>query len=126
MSNEMVVYKCLKCGETVEILTGEARSLTCCGQDMVEIKANTVDAAVEKHVPTYTVEGDLMVVRVGEVTHPMDEDHYIEWIAHVHEGRICRVNLKPGDEPVAKFAYKPGGTLYAMCNKHNLWKKDVE
>ena len=67
-----------------------------------------------------------MTVRVGEVTHPMDEDHYIEWIAHVHDGRVCRVNLKPGDEPVAKFAYKSGGTLYAMCNKHNLWKKDVE
>lgn len=126
MENEMVVYKCLKCGETVEILTGECRSLTCCGQDMVEITANSVDAAVEKHVPTYTVEGDLMIVRVGEVTHPMDEDHYIEWIAHVHDGRVCRVNLKPGDEPVAKFAYKAGGTLYAMCNKHNLWKKDVE
>lgn len=126
MENELVVYKCLKCGETVEILNGECRSLTCCGEDMVEVEANTVDAAVEKHIPTYTVEDGIMTVKVGEVTHPMDEDHYIEWIAHVHDNRVCRVDLKPGDEPVARFAYKSGGTLYAMCNKHNLWKKDVE
>ena len=124
--NELVIYKCDMCGEEVEILNGECRSLTCCGQDMREITANTVDAAVEKHVPSYTVEGDLIVVKVGEVTHPMDEDHYIEWIAHVHDNRVCRVNLKPGEEPTAKFAYKPGATIYAMCNKHGLWKVDVK
>ena len=126
MENELVVYKCNMCGETVEILNGQCRSLTCCGQDMVEVVANTVDAATEKHIPSYTVEGDLLVVKVGEVTHPMDEDHYIQWIAHVHDNRVCRVDLKPGDEPTAKFAYKPGATLYAMCNKHGLWKIDVK
>ena len=126
MENELVVYKCNMCGETVEILNGECRSLTCCGQDMVEVIANTVDAATEKHVPTYTVEGDLLIVKVGEVIHPMDEDHYIQWIAHVHDNRVCRVNLKPGDEPVAKFAYKPGAKIYAMCNKHGLWSADVK
>lgn len=126
MENELVVYKCNMCGETVEILNGQCRSLTCCGQDMDEVVPNTVDAAVEKHVPSYTVEGDLLVVKVGEVTHPMDEDHYIQWIAHVHDNRVCRVDLKPGDVPVAKFAYKPGATLYAMCNKHGLWKIDVK
>ena len=126
MMNELVIYKCDICGEEVEILNGECRSLTCCGQDMKEITANTVDAAVEKHVPSYTVEGDLIEVKIGEVTHPMDEDHYIEWIAHVHDNRVCRVNLKPGEEPIAKFAYKPGATIYAMCNKHGLWKVDVK
>ena len=70
--------------------------------------------------------GDIIEVTVGEVIHPMDADHYIEWIAHVYENRVCRVNLKPGDVPTAKFAYKPGATLYAMCNKHGLWKVDVQ
>ena len=126
MENELTIYKCLQCGETVEILTGECRSLTCCGQDMVEVTANSVDAAVEKHVPVYTIEGDLINVTVGEVVHPMDEDHYIEWIAHVHDNRVCRVNFKPGDVPTAKFAYKAGATIYAMCNKHGLWKAEVK
>lgn len=126
MENELVIYRCSKCGETVEILNGECRSLTCCGEDMKEIVPNTVDAAQEKHVPVYEVADGLLTVRVGEVTHPMDEDHYIEWIAHVHDNRICKVTLKPGDVPEAKFAYKPGATIYAMCNKHGLWKAEVK
>ena len=68
----------------------------------------------------------LFTVTVVEVTQPMDEDHYIQWIAHVHDNRVCRVDLKPGDAPVAKFAYKAGATIYAMCNKHGLWKADVQ
>ena len=126
MENDLVIYKCNKCGETVEIINGECRSLTCCREDMVEVRANTVDASLEKHVPVYELNDNIITVKVGEVIHPMDEDHYIEWIAHVYENRVCRVNFKPGDEPIAHFAYKKGATIYAMCNKHGLWKKDVE
>ncbi len=123
--SELIIRKCDSCGALVEEIDecGCACKIQCCGKEMRVLKANSVDAAFEKHVPNYEVNGDEII---ASVNHVMDEDHYIEWIAHVYENRVCRVNLKPGDEPVAKFAYKPGATLYAMCNKHGLWKVEVQ
>ena len=45
-----------------------------------DTKENLADAAVEKHVPVYTVEGNHVHVVVGETKHPMLEEHFIEWI----------------------------------------------
>lgn len=120
------VYKCMICGTTVEILNGNGNSLTCCGQNMIELKANTTDAAVEKHVPAIQIVEKEVLVKVGDVEHPMDEDHYIAWIAMVSDDKVEKVYLKPGDKPEAKFNYIPGATVYAYCNKHGLWKKDVQ
>lgn len=41
----------------------------------------TTDAAVEKHVPAYEVNGNIVTVKVGSVEHPMLPAHYIEWIS---------------------------------------------
>ena len=40
-----------------------------------------IDAAVEKHVPVWTVENDIVHVKVGSVEHPMLPEHYIEWVS---------------------------------------------
>ena len=50
---------------------------------MSEVVANTEDAAHEKHVPFTDIEEDIVYVKVGEVDHPMTEDHYITWVAAV-------------------------------------------
>ena len=98
----------------------------CCGQKMTVLEPNTTDAAVEKHVPEYKVEGDTVTVTVSSVEHPMVDEHYIQWISlQTNEGNQRRV-LKPGDKPVAVF--KLNGTekveaAYAYCNLHGLWKK---
>ena len=84
---------------------------------------NSVDAAVEKHVPTYEVEGNEIVVKVN---HVMEEEHFIEWITLVSENKEETVMLSPEKVAEARFEYIPGSTLYAYCNKHGLWKKDVE
>ena len=54
--------------------------MTCCGQPLENLTANTVDASVEKHTPVVEVKGENIVVKVGSVEHPMTEEHYIEWI----------------------------------------------
>ena len=74
---EVEFYKCEKCGNVIELINGDESHITCCGEKMTKLKANTVDAAAEKHVPFYEVDGDIMEVRVGEVMHPMEENHYI-------------------------------------------------
>ena len=122
----MKFYKCEKCGKIVGMVKGSACPTMCCGDEMVEIIPGSTDAAVEKHVPVYTVEGGKVCVQVGDVAHPMLPEHYIEWIALQTKEGNQRKSLQPGDEPKACFAITEGDeveAVYAYCNLHSLWKK---
>ena len=97
----------------------------CCGQQMKEIIPGTTDAAVEKHVPVYTVEGNKVMVTVGSAEHPMLPEHYIEWVSLQTKQGNQRKALKPGDAPKVCFAICEGDeveAVYAYCNLHSLWK----
>lgn len=86
---------------------------------------NTVDAAREKHVPVVEVKDGKTIVRVGEVPHPMEEAHYIQWIEILFDGRVGRQYLKPGDKPEATFDITPEKfTVREYCNLHGLWKTE--
>jgi superoxide reductase len=84
---------------------------------------NTVDAAKEKHVPVVeSVDGGVKV-KVGDVAHPMEEKHYIEWIEIMADGEIYRKFLNPGDAPEAVFSISASQVnARAYCNIHGLWK----
>lgn len=117
-------YKCKKCGKVVAMLKGSPCDTMCCGEAMTELTANTTDAAVEKHVPVVTVNGNTVEVNVGSVTHPMEEKHFIEWIALETKNGNQLKYLKPGDAPKAVFALTDGDEVvrvYAYCNLHGLW-----
>ena len=120
MTKVKEVYRCAICGNIVEIMHMAGGTLTCCGQPMELLTENTVDAAKEKHVPV-AIEGGYKV-KVGSVEHPMQDNHYIEWIELVEENKIQRVHLKPGDKPEAVF-YTDCKNVYAReyCNLHGHW-----
>ena len=119
-------YVCPICGNIIEIVGKKKNDVVCCGKAMEVLEANTTDAALEKHVPVFEIIDDTIIVTVGETIHPMEEDHYIEWIEVISENEVCRKYLNPGDEPKASFKYITGSTIYAYCNKHSLWKCDVK
>lgn len=122
---EQKYYKCSVCGKIIAVVKDTPVPVMCCGKKMEEIIPGTVDAAVEKHVPVYKQDGDKIYVSVGEVEHPMLEEHYIEWIAVQTDAGVYRKTLKPSDEPKACFALCCGEKLeavYAYCNLHGLWK----
>jgi len=123
MTNRYEIYKCNICGNIVEVLHSGKGQLVCCGQPMVLLKENTVDASYEKHVPVVTKEGEGFEVKVGSAPHPMGETHYIEWIEILTDGRVLRQFLKPKDEPKAYFKEdKEDVTAREYCNLHGLWK----
>lgn len=111
------------CGNIVEAVHGGAGELFCCGQPMRRYRGNTVDAALEKHVPVVERTEDGIKVTVGTVLHPMEEGHYIEWIEVVADGRVMRNHLRPGMPPVAEFRCTPTTfTVREYCSLHGLWK----
>ena len=119
---KLSVFKCSKCGNIVELMHVGGGELVCCGEKMRQLKENTTDAAQEKHVPVF----DGGKVKVGSVAHPMQEDHYIEWVEVINGERVCRQFLNPGEEPAAEFnCAKPGTTMREYCNKHGLWKAGI-
>ena len=119
-------YICKHCGNVIEKVEDKGVPVVCCGEVMKELQAGIEDAAFEKHIPVYTVEGDTVHVFVGEVEHPMEKEHYIMWIAQVSENRITRVKLHPEQATETRFPYISGATLYAYCNKHGLWKTTIK
>ncbi len=122
---EQQFYKCRKCGQIVAMVKRTGSPLICCGEEMVLMKANTTDGAKEKHVPVYKVDGNMVRVVIGETAHPMQENHYIEWISLQTSLGNQRKVLKPGDAPEAAFVMMEGEEIqavYAYCNLHGLWK----
>jgi superoxide reductase len=122
--SDVSFYRCEKCGNIVALIKRGGGVLSCCGQAMTKLEANSTDAAREKHVPVVAKENGKIKVTVGSVLHPMLTEHSIEWIALVSDGQIKLSYLKPGMEPKAEFDEVSSGTVYAYCNKHGLWKTD--
>ena len=123
---EVKFYRCPICGNVIELIDGDSKRITCCGKNMELLVANTVDAAVEKHVPVYKKEDDKLIVSVGDVIHPMINEHYIMWIAMVYDNKVVRVDLLPNEAPETVFDYVKNAEVYAYCNLHGLWKATVE
>jgi superoxide reductase len=117
------VYKCSVCGNIVEVVHAGMGELVCCGQPMRLLKENSVDASKEKHVPVIEKTATGFTVKIGSIPHPMEKEHYIEWIEAIIDGRVYRRQLKPGEKPEAEFCI-PGTTIVAReyCNLHGLWK----
>ena len=125
------IYKCDVCNIIVEVVHSGVGELVCCGQPMQLKKENTEDAAQEKHVPVVEKTETGIKVKVGSVDHPMTEEHYIEWIEVICDGKVSRTFLKPGDKPEAEFCCADPSkccadlskvTARAYCNLHGLWK----
>lgn len=126
MKEKIKYYKCPICGNIIEIVSGDVNRVRCCGKELELLNANTVDAAIEKHVPVYEIDGNEIVVKVGEIIHPMEENHYIMFISLVSDTEVIRVDLNPGMEPVVRLPYIKDSIIYEYCNLHGLWKNNVE
>lgn len=141
---ELVLKKCDSCGLLVKVIidcTCECKcddnctcgckegkectccGIKCCGKAMRTLKANEVDATKEKHIPEYTIENDLVNVKVN---HVMDSDHYIEWICALSDNKEEYVYFKPGEDATASFKKYPNMKLYSYCNKHSLWSSTIK
>ena len=124
----MKFYKCETCGNIITKLNDSGVPVVCCGKPMTELVPGATDGAFEKHVPSVTVDGSKVTVQVGEVEHPMMEEHFIQFIVLETEGGFQKKTLNPGDKPVAEFIVADGDkpkAAYEYCNLHGLWVKEI-
>ncbi|OQY09776.1 MAG: desulfoferrodoxin [Fusobacteriia bacterium 4572_132] len=126
MIKKLEIYKCELCGNIIEVLHGGGGELVCCGKPMVLQEEKTADSSTEKHVPFIEEIENGYKVKVGEnIAHPMTDEHYIEWIELLIDGKAYRKFLNSGDAPEAVFYVEKGEKVEAReyCNLHRLWKK---
>lgn len=125
---DLTFYKCMHCGNIAIKPFDSGVPLVCCGDQMTELTANSVDAALEKHVPEVTVNGSSVHVQVGSTPHPMTPEHYITFICLVTKKGYQIAELTPEDTPTADFAVAEGDEpvkVYEYCNIHGLWVAEI-
>ncbi len=118
-------YFCQHCGTIIAKVKDSGVPVVCCGEKMTELVPGSIDASLEKHIPVYTVEGNVAHVKVGSAEHPMLPEHYIEWVSLQTKQGDQRKELHPGGKPEVCFALCEGDeveAVYACCNLHGLWK----
>lgn len=119
-------YKCSHCGNVVVKMVDSGIPVVCCGKPMDELVANTVDASLEKHVPFVSeTEKGVLKIEIGNVHHPMSDEHHIVFIYVETEKGGITVNLK--NKPIAEVCLGKDKALavYEYCNLHGLWKKEI-
>ncbi|MCQ2977918.1 MAG: desulfoferrodoxin [archaeon] len=118
------IYKCNICGNIIEVVSEGAGELSCCNQAMELLEAKESGEGGAKHIPLISKEDDKIVVKVGEVQHPMETEHHITFVELKIGNQIYRETLV-GDEPKAVFdinAEIEDIEAIEYCNLHGLWK----
>ena len=122
MSQRNEIYKCNVCGNIIEVVHAGDGELVCCGQPMVLMSENTVDAAKEKHVPVITNADDPGVSAVQKsdmalghldlarfpslIDGVVFQQHGNELIQLGQDGlRLIRSRLKGAEENVAMLVF---------------------
>ena len=116
-------YRCNICGNIIEVLQAGKGDLVCCGQPMELLQEKTADTGMEKHVPIVETSAKGIKVKVGDVPHPMEEKHHIQWVEIITDSGDYRQFLKPGSKPEAEFQVRAQNIVAReYCNIHGLWK----
>lgn len=115
------IIRCKNSGNVIEIIYPGA-DVDLDALDVIEAK--TEGEGDVKHKPVITRVDDGYHVKVGEVEHPMDENHYIAMIELIADGQIHKQYLNPGDKPEATFKIPEADKVCAKeyCTLHGLWK----
>jgi superoxide reductase len=120
------VYRCDVCENIVCVLSAGSESLVCCNVPMKLLNEKQLEDGSIKHRPIIEKLEGTVKVKVGEVPHPMEENHHIEWVELITDNQRFIQFLQPGDKPEAEFPVdatsKSDIKARSYCNIHGLWK----
>ena len=128
MTEKLELYKCEICGNMVEVVLSGVGELVCCGEPMEKLKPKTdeLDPALkEKHIPVVNRLDDGIEVVVGSNLHPMEENHYIQFVEITSPDKksVTRKYFEPHEMPILEYKCKcPTPTATEYCNIHGLFE----
>ena len=111
-------YVCPVCGNVIRTI-GEA-IISCCGITLPVLEAEAVSDKAHS-INVDAVEDEYYV----HLNHPMSKEHYISFIAAVSDQGLQFVKLYPEQTAEARFKRARVKKLYAYCNHHGLFLKDL-
>lgn len=106
MSTKQKFFICKHCGNLIGLIDDKGVPMVCCGEKMMELIPNTVEASAEKHLPDVSVFDGKLEVAIGSIPHPMEEAHHIEFVYVETECGGQRKCLKVGQEPKVVFRFE--------------------
>ena len=118
------ILKCDDCASVVQLLAkGDGKV---CSDHMFEFPAQTEGEKSPIHKPVVEIDGNKVTVKVGEAAHPMDDDHYIQFVLVESNCEQYIKHFRPGDAPEATFTINctEDMTVLAFCNLHGLWSAE--
>ena len=118
--------KCENCGSILSMFVkGEGEV---CSPDLLKIPVQTEGEKSPKHKPVFEMDGDNINVKVGETAHPMDDDHFIQFVVVEAGSELYAKCFKPGEVAEATFTIGADKVadvvVYAFCNLHGLWSSE--
>lgn len=120
-------YFCKTCGNLFFATLPSGIIPHCCGKTMTLLDPNKSEGSVEHHQPEVEIIGNNIVkVSVGKQPHPMTTDHAIKFISVRTDNSIIIRYLDISEKP--EVVIQCDGiprTVYAYCNIHGLWSKDL-
>ena len=127
MTNKLEMFRCEVCGNVIEVVLSGGGELVCCSKPMTLMIAKEHDLGEEKHVPSLEVIGEEKIVRIGDLPHPMEENHYIQFIEVISNDHkwVKRKYLSPNEAAEMSFKCKcnNGFEAFENCNVHGFWSK---
>ena len=92
-----------------------------------EIVVKTEDQG-EKHVPVALINGNKLLIKVGENPHPMTLEHHIEYVL-VETDKNVYVNYldptKPAEATFTLLDVEKVLAVYSYCNLHGVFVKKI-
>ena len=107
-------YVCPVCGNVIRTI-GETL-VSCCGITLPPLEPEDCDS--EHSVTAERVEDEYFV----SVSHAMEKDHYLSFLAAVSDHLVQFVKLYPEGNAEVRFRIDRVKYIYAYCNRHGLFR----
>lgn len=93
--------------------------------NLENIKVQTDETKYEKHLPYVIKNDNNIIISVGEITHPMEDNHYISHVIIMDNDKLSKYEFNPNEEIKIVYNKTRDLIIYAYCNTHGLFKIEI-
>lgn len=131
MNQQERFYHCARCGKIIGVIEDTGVPVFCCGEVMRPLAAKNSQDCPDKKLPHVQMRDHHHIsVFVGPAKHDSMTDYdHVGWVYVETDQGGHRKSLCPKNRPEVSFALSEkehARRVFAYCNKHGLWQKDLQ